>query len=146
MGNLFGWTEEKQFKVLILSALLVSGFAYAVGYTLVGDEVVKTEVVDAPALALALGGEITSLNAEADAEYARYNAEVEVANELKAAADEIRGKYPNAAEELDRAYDDRLVEADTIRGLAVQYEELADEKQAELDALNAAMLTQAPKG
>lgn len=146
MGNLFGWSEEKQFKVLILSALLVSGFAYAVGYTLVGDEVMKTEVVDAPALALALGGEITSLNAEADAEYARYNVEVEVANELKAAADEIRGKYPNAADELDRAYDDRLVEADTIYGLAVQYDELANEKQAELDALNAAMLTQAPKG
>jgi len=145
------WFEEKKGlievnKWFVLLALAGIALSSAVGYTLVGDEVVKTEVVDAPALALALGGEITSLNAEAEAEYARYDAELVIANELKVAADEIRGKYPNAADELDRAYEDRLVEIQTIEGRATEYAELASEKEAELNALNEAMLGQAPKG
>ena len=134
-------------KIVIVLGLLAIGLVASASYISSENQIYKVDdPVDAPALALALGGEITSLNAQADAEYARYEAELVIANELKVAADEIRGKYPNAAEALDRAYEDRLVEIQTIEGRATEYAELASEKEAELNALNAAMLGQAPKG
>lgn len=137
----------RQMLVLGVTALLISGLAYATSYALIGGEVVKTEEVsDASALAEQLENEIASLNAEAEMEYASYEAALIALNEYKAAAEDISGKYPNAAQALNELYDERLAEADAVYGLAALYEELADEKQTELNALNAVRFGQAPKG
>ena len=136
----------KQLLLIGFASLLIAGGAYAVGYALVGGEVVETRVVDAPALALSLAGEIMGLEAQVTDATQAGAFKLAEANELKAAGDYLGSKYPLAVGVLNEAREDALTEASIYEGEAVWLQEQADAKQAELNALNAVYSGVEPKG
>lgn len=132
----------KQMLLLGFASLLIAGGAYAVGYAVVDGEVVEVRDIDAPALALALGGEITALNAQADDAEARRGDILIPVKELRDAARFLGAKYPLAVNALNLLIDELEVEASLFEGEALYYREQAIEKQDELKALNDALKAQ----
>ena len=132
----------KQMLLLGFASLLIAGGAYAVGYAVVGGEVVETRVVDAPALAVALEAEIAGLNAQAEDAERVSEDYLKGISELRDAVKYLGSKYPAAASALNEVIDEREIEASLFEGEAVYYREQAAVKEGELKSLNDALKAQ----
>ena len=125
----------KKILILLFAGLaLVSAFSYAI----VGGEVVETKVVDAPALALSLAGEIMSFEAEAGGAQMMFDAySLELAQYDEFLAKNDLSKYPSVEFAVFQARDEVEMRVMEAEGWQAWNEEQAALKQTELNALNA---------